>query len=101
GEGFKVAMAVLNNGRLGLAGAVFLGMKRLIQQATDHALQRRQFGQPLAEFGLIQQKIAGMLADNFAAESMVRLTAAIMDEGKFDYSVETAMCKVFCTEAFW
>lgn len=101
GKGFKIAMAVLNNGRLGLAGACALGSKKLIQLALEHAQQRKQFGKPLAEFGLIQSKLANMAVDTFAAESMVRVTSELMDLGTYDYSLETAMCKVFCTEAEW
>jgi acyl-CoA dehydrogenase family member 9 len=101
GEGFKVAVAVLNNGRMGLAGACAFGSKSLIQAAMDHALQRKQFGQPLAQFELIQSKFAHMVSDTYAAESMVRLTTDIMDRGDWDYSLETAMCKVFCTESEW
>jgi acyl-CoA dehydrogenase family member 9 len=101
GEGFKVAMAVLNNGRMGLAGACAFGSKHLIQTVLDHALQRKQFGQSLSEFELIQSKFAHMVSDTYAAESMVRLTADIMDRGDWDYSLETAMCKIFCTEAEW
>jgi acyl-CoA dehydrogenase family protein 9 len=101
GKGFKVAMAVLNNGRLGLAGACALGSKKLIQVAMEHAMQRRQFGKTLAEFGLIQSKLAGMAIDTFVAESMVRVTSDLMDRGGYDYSLETAMCKIFCTESEW
>lgn len=101
GEGFKVAVAVLNNGRMGLAGACAFASKAVIQKAMDHALQRKQFKQPLAQFELIQSKFAHMVSETYAAESMVRLTADIMDRGDWDHSLETAMCKVFCTEAEW
>ncbi len=101
GEGFKVAVAVLNNGRMGLAGACAFASKNIIQSAMDHALQRKQFGQPIGQFELIQSKFAHMVSETYAAESMVRLTADIMDRGDWDYSLETAMCKVFCTEAEW
>ncbi len=101
GEGFKIAVSVLNNGRMGLAGACAFGSKDIIQKANEHANQRKQFGQSLAEFELIQSKFAHMISDTYAAESMVRLTTDLMDRGDWDYSLETAMCKVFCTEAEW
>ena len=101
GSGFKIAMEVLNNGRLGLATACAVGSRQLIQRAIDHALHRKQFGRPLAEFGLIQSKIAELAIDAFAAESMCRVAAHLMDEGKYDYALETAMCKYFCTEFEW
>lgn len=101
GNGFKIAMAVLNNGRIGLASACALGTRKLINTAMEHALQRHQFGKALSEFGLIHSKFANMLMENYAGEAMVRITTAIMDAGKFDYSLESAMCKVFNTEAEW
>lgn len=101
GKGFKIALAVLNNGRLGLAGACALGSQRLVRMALDHALQRKQFDRRLADFGLIQSKFANMMIENFAAEAMVHTTAALMDSGKYDYSLESAMCKIFSTEMEW
>jgi acyl-CoA dehydrogenase family protein 9 len=102
GKGFKVAMSVLNNGRLGLAGACALGSKKLIQMSVEHTGQRKQFGHRLADFGIIQSKLANMTLETFAAESMVLATAKLMDRADgYDYSIETAMCKVFATEAEW
>ena len=101
GRGFKVAMAVLNNGRLGLAGACALGPRKLIQIARDHALQRKQFSKPLAEFGLIQSKFAQMTMESYVGEAIVCVTANLMDRGQADYSLESAICKVFNTEAEW
>ncbi len=101
GEGFKIAMAVLNNGRLGLAGACALGSRKLVEMALEHATQRKQFGKSLSEFDLIRSKFAHMVCDMFAAEAMVRVTADLMDRGNTDYSVETAICKVFSTEMEW
>ena len=101
GEGFKIAMAVLNNGRIGLAGACAFGSKKLIQQAMEHATQRRQFGKTLSEFGIIKSKFSLMLSETYAAESLARYTAQLMDSGASDYGIETAICKVFSTEAEW
>ncbi len=101
GEGFKVAVSVLNNGRLGLAGACAIGSRQIIKYAFDHAAQRKQFDHTLLDFGMIQSKIATMMTDAYAAEAMVRVSAHLMDSGETDYSIETAMCKVFATEAEW
>ncbi len=101
GDGFKVALSVLNNGRLGLAGACAIGSRAIIKLSVDHATQRRQFDKSLIEFGLIQSKIANMTIDAYAAEAMVRVSAHLMDSGEEDYSIETAMCKIFCTEMEW
>ncbi len=101
GRGFKVAMEVLNSGRLGLAAGSVGGMKRLLQLSTEHAKNRKQFGQPIAKFEMIQEKISRMAVDTFVAESMVYLTTGLMDRGGADYSIESAMCKVFASEALW
>lgn len=99
GKGFKVAMAILNNGRTGLGGGAVGGMKTVIALAAKQALARKQFGQPIAEFPLVREKIAQMAVDCFAAESVVWLVAHYIDEGFDDYSVEAAISKVFASEA--
>jgi acyl-CoA dehydrogenase family protein 9 len=99
GKGFKVAMAILNNGRTGLGGGAVGGMKTLIAHATKQAEGRKQFGTSIAEFGLVREKIAQMTVDCFAAESVVWMVAHYIDTGIEDYSVEAAMSKVFASEA--
>ncbi|WP_257385599.1 acyl-CoA dehydrogenase family protein [Tahibacter caeni] len=99
GKGFKVAMAILNNGRTGLGGGAVGGMKTLIKLACAQAKERKQFGKPVAEFGLVREKIAQMTVDCFAAESAVWMVAHYIDSGCTDYSVEAAMSKVFASEA--
>jgi alkylation response protein AidB-like acyl-CoA dehydrogenase len=99
GRGFKVAMAILNNGRTGLGGGAVGGMKALLALATGQAQTRKQFGQPIAEFGLIREKISQMTVDCFAAESVVWMVAHYIDSGSEDYSVEAAISKVFASEA--
>ena len=99
GKGFKVAMAILNNGRTGLGGGAVGGMKALIKLATQQALDRKQFDRPIAEFGLVREKIAQLTVDCFAAESAVWMVAHYIDSGCSDYSVEAAISKVFASEA--
>jgi acyl-CoA dehydrogenase family protein 9 len=99
GKGFKVAMAILNNGRTGLGGGAVGGMKALIALAAQQAETRRQFDIPIAQFGLIREKISQMTLDCFAAESVVWMVAHYIDSGIDDYSVEAAMSKVFASEA--
>lgn len=99
GKGFKVAMAILNNGRTGLGGGAVGGMKALIKLASAQAKDRKQFGKPIAEFGLVREKIAQMTIDCFAAESAVWMVAHYIDSGCTDYSVEAAMSKVFASDA--
>ena len=101
GRGFKVAMQVLNSGRLGLAAGVVGGAKMIIREASKHTRERRQFGHPIAEFELIQEKIARMTVDTYVIESMVYLTTGLVDRGDVDYSLESAICKVFASERCW
>jgi len=99
GKGFKVAMSILNSGRTGLGGGAVGGMKTLIKMASAQAKDRKQFDKPIAEFGLVREKIAQMTVDCFAAESTVWMVAHLIDSGCTDYSVEAAISKVFASEA--
>jgi alkylation response protein AidB-like acyl-CoA dehydrogenase len=99
GKGFKIAMSILNNGRTGLGGASVGGMKACIALASKQALERKQFGQSIAEFGMIKQKISDMTVDCFAAESAVWMVAHYIDSEYADYSTEAAISKVFASEA--
>jgi acyl-CoA dehydrogenase family protein 9 len=101
GKGFKVAMQILNSGRLGLAAGSLGAAKTLIKLAVEHARGRRAFGRAISEFGLIQHKIARMITESYALESMVYLTTGMIDAGAKDYAVESAICKVFGAEALW
>lgn len=101
GKGFVIAMSILNNGRTGLGGGAIGGMKTCIALATKQATERKQFGQSISEFGLIQKKISDMTVDCFAAESAVRMVSHYIDSGHTDYSVEAAISKVFASEAMF
>src|SRR4051795_2788276 len=101
GEGFKIAMHVLNNGRLSVGTGSVGGAKRLLNLAIDHVRERRQFGRPLAEFELVQDKIGWMVSYLFGLESMAYLTTGLVDRGVPDYSLESAIIKVSGTEFLW
>jgi acyl-CoA dehydrogenase family member 9 len=101
GKGFKIAMEVLNSGRLGLASGCIGAGKGLIKLAVNHAKQRQQFGKPIIEFGMIQDKISRMMMMVYALECMTYTTTGLLDRGLKDYSVESACCKVFGSEALW
>jgi acyl-CoA dehydrogenase family protein 9 len=94
-------MGVLNNGRLGLAAGC-LGMSRtLVTMAIERVKERRAFNRQIGELGLIKDKIAGMLSRTYALESMTYLTTGLIDAGVDDYSLESAICKVFGSESLW
>ena len=101
GEGFKIAMSILNNGRIGLGtGSVGLA-KVLIDLAIENVKTRRQFGKPLADLDMVQDKIAWMVSYLFGLESMAYLTCGLVDSGVKDYTLESAMIKVAGTEFVW
>ncbi len=101
GEGFRIAMHVLNNGRLSLGTGSVGAAKWLLDEAIDHVTERRQFGRPLADFELVQDKIGWMVSYLFGLESMSYLTTGLVDSGVPDYSLESAICKVAGTEFLW
>ena len=101
GDGFKIAMQVLNNGRIGLGTGSVGATKHLIDLTIEHVKERRQFGQPLADFELVQDKIGWMVSYLFGLESTCYLTCGLVDAGVEDYSLESAVCKVAGTEFLW
>ncbi len=101
GQGFKVAVETLNTGRTSLGAGSVGGSKMMIQLATEHATQRKQFKTRIADFEMIRHKITRMTASTYALESMVYLTAGLIDRKIEDYSLEGACCKVFGTETLW
>ncbi|MFL5895350.1 MAG: acyl-CoA dehydrogenase family protein [Thermoleophilaceae bacterium] len=101
GDGFRIAMHVLNNGRLSLGTGSVGGAKRVLDLAIRHVKERRQFDTALCEFELVQDKIGWMVSYLFGLESMAYLTTGLVDAGVPDYSVESAICKVAATEFTW
>jgi alkylation response protein AidB-like acyl-CoA dehydrogenase len=101
GEGFKIAMSILNNGRTGLGGGCVGAMKQMINHALEYADNRKQFGRSISHFGLVREKLVNMSARCFAAESTVQMVAYLIDSGMQDYSVEAAISKIFASESLW
>jgi acyl-CoA dehydrogenase family protein 9 len=101
GEGFHIAMHILNNGRLSLGTGSVGATKGLLDRAIAHVKERRQFDRTLADFELVQDKIAWMVSYLFGLESMAYLTCGLVDAGVEDYSLESAICKVSGTEFLW
>jgi acyl-CoA dehydrogenase len=98
GRGFRTAMKVLDRGRIHLAAvAVGLG-KRMLAEAARFAVQRRQFGRPIAEFQLVQAMLADSRAELYAAECMVLDAARRYDAGDPAVRTLAACCKLFATE---
>ncbi|HYE27616.1 MAG TPA: acyl-CoA dehydrogenase family protein [Allosphingosinicella sp.] len=97
GEGFRIAMRVLDRGRLHIA-AVCVGIaERLIADSVAYAAERRQFGRPIAEFQLIQAMIADSKTETMAARALVLEAAALKDSGG-PITLEAAAAKYFASE---
>src|SRR5215217_2011275 len=97
GQGFKTAMKVLDRGRLHIA-AVCVGVsERLIRESLRYAMEREQFGKPIAEFQLIQAMLADSRMESYAARCMVLDAALRRDQGQ-NISTEASCCKLFASE---
>ncbi len=97
GDGFKVAMKVLDRGRLTM-GAVCVGAaQRLLELSVAHAKQRVQFGKPIAEQQAVQFMLADTATELYACRSMLHQTAWRMDQGE-RLTREVAMVKLHCSE---
>lgn len=101
GRGLNVALSCLNYGRCTLSAGVGGAAKHAMNQSVKWAQTRHQFGRPLAEFELVQQKIAQMAAYTYAMDAMLYLMTGMLDRGDSDIMVETAACKVFCSRYGW
>ncbi len=111
GKGHRVAFNILNLGRFKIGAACLGGGKKALRHAVGYALQRHQFGKPIAEFGLIRQKLARIAAGLYAVESMVYRTGGLVEaavggirggqevlRALEEYAIESSMNKVFATE---
>jgi len=102
GDGFKIAMTILNYGRLAVASAGVGLMKRSVEDMRARASKRIQFGVPIIDFELIKEKIAKARVHAFAAETMVWATAEQLDrDPTANAAMETSHCKLYSTTKTW
>ena len=97
GVGFKTAMRVLDKGRLHIAAVCVAASTRMLHDALRYAMERQQFGKPIAEFQLIQAMLADSKAEIYAARCMVLDAAKRRDAGE-DVATEASCCKLFASE---
>jgi len=97
GVGFKTAMKVLDKGRLHIAAVCVGAAERMLADSLAYAMQRQQFGKPIADFQLVQAMLADSKTEIYAARSMVIDAARRRDEGE-DISTEASCCKLFASE---
>ncbi len=101
GRGLQIALSCLNFGRCTLSAGMLGGARKSRDQATKWGMTRHQFGAPLADKELVRQRIARMAAYDYAMDAVLYMTTGMLDRKDEDIQVETAMCKVFCSEFGW
>src|SRR6266581_302607 len=101
GQGLKVALTTLNTGRLTIPAACVGLSKRLLEISRKWASERIQWGGPIGKHSAIAGKIAEMAGNTFAMEAITFLTSGLVDLKAGDLRIETAMCKMWCTETTW
>ncbi len=98
GRGLNVALTCLNYGRCTLSAGMVGGARVSLEQAAKWAKYRYQFDRPIGEFELMKEKIAAMAAYCYAMDAMLYMTTGFVDRDDEDIMLETALCKVFCSE---
>ncbi|MBL9032340.1 MAG: acyl-CoA dehydrogenase family protein [Phycisphaerae bacterium] len=101
GRGLNVALTCLNYGRCTLSAGMLGGARRAMDQGIKWAQTRYQFQRPLADFELVQKRIAHMAALCYAMDAVLYMTTGMLDRHDEDIMLETAICKVFCSEMGW
>jgi acyl-CoA dehydrogenase len=97
GQGFRIAMQVLDRGRLHISSVCVGVAERLIEESVRYAAERKQFGQPIANFQMIQAQLADCRAEANAGRAMVLDAARKRDAGE-DVTMDAAAAKLFCSE---
>ncbi|BCW89811.1 Acyl-CoA dehydrogenase [Alphaproteobacteria bacterium SO-S41] len=98
GEGFKLAMQVLDRGRIHIAAVCTGVAERLVRDSTLYALEREQFGDKIANFQMVQAMLADSKMEAYAMRCMVQETARKRDAGE-NIAMEASCCKLFASEA--
>ncbi len=101
GKGLNVALTCLNFGRCTLSAGMLGSARGVMDQATKWSQTRYQFGRPLAAFELVRAKVAHMAALTYAMDAVLYMTTGMLDRHDDDIMLETAICKVFCSEMGW
>lgn len=99
GEGFKIGMGTLDRLRATVAAAACGMAERALAEALRHAASRRQFGKPLADFQMVQEKLAVMATELAASRLLVYRAAMLADTSTERVTMESAMAKAYATEA--
>jgi hypothetical protein len=98
GEGFRVAMSALDNGRISLAAGCVGICQGCLEACVGYSRERRQFGKPIASFQLVQELIAEIAVETEAARLLAWRAAALADSGA-RHTLESSVAKYFASEA--
>jgi hypothetical protein len=98
GEGFRIALTALDGGRIGIASQAIGIARSALESAISYARERKQFGQPIAEFQAIRCMLADAATELDAAQLLAFRAACLKEQGK-TYTREASMAKVFASEA--
>ena len=98
GDGFRIAMSALDHGRLGVAAGAVGIARACLDEAVTHAQQRRQFGQRIGDFQMVQADLADIYASTEAASALVERAARAADSHGADVTRLTSAAKLFATE---
>jgi len=98
GQGLKVALTCLDYGRCTLSAGMLGAARSAYAQAVKWSQYRYQFQRPIAEFEQVQAMLADMAAWVYAMDAMLYMTTGMLDRGDPDIMLETAVCKIFCSE---
>jgi hypothetical protein len=101
GKGMRVALNTLNIGRLTIPAICVGASKECLRTIREWTSTRSQWGQEIGKHQMITDKLARMAADTYAMEAMVELCANLVDRKNCDIRVESAMSKMWATEAYW
>jgi alkylation response protein AidB-like acyl-CoA dehydrogenase len=99
GQGFKIAMAGLDGGRVNIAAASLGGAQAALDKTITYLAERRAFGQPIGDFQGLRFRLADMATELAAARLMLWRAATALDDGDPDATMHCAMAKRFCTDA--
>jgi len=102
GDGFKIAMVILNYGRLALGAASSGMIKQSLRDMTDRSAARIQFGVPINQFELIQEKMVKANVNGYVTSAMTAFTAGMLESNPFaTVAMESSHCKLFGTTRAW
>jgi butyryl-CoA dehydrogenase len=99
GDGFRIALATLDGGRIGIAAQALGIAQGCLEESLAYATERRQFGRPIADFQAIQWMLADMATEIDAARLLTHRAACLAQQHRQTFTKEAAMAKLFASEA--